>query len=273
MAKGGVFQGKLQSFVTLDNPVIWYWFGFIYADGHLSDNHLIVSVQKSDENHLSRISEIINCNIRVDSKMCHFTLYDQINAPLLKRKLGINLSNKTENPPDFKEVFKNRSESFLPMLIGYIDGDGSISTKNKRFQNLRIRVHGSWINNLSYIKSRLKLDYNIESTVSIDKRGYANLIMCKLESILKLKNLAIEHNLPFMKRKWNSFIEHSRNKTIYELHEDEIIQLKLKGDKLIEISKKLNIKYGVLKINTHKIKQKCIQLQQEKQLTSLNQGS
>lgn len=70
---------------------------------------------------------------------------------------------------------------------------------------LKIECHKSWYNNLIYMSEFLFKNYEIPSTILINKRGYALLRISSHKNGVKLKDLIKKLDIPFLKRKWDKF--------------------------------------------------------------------
>lgn len=207
LSKPNIRTSKLK-FLLEDNLINYYWYGFIMADGHLSEsNALIISLNKKDLNHLEKISSKIGCNILTSTKndMVTINVMDKINVQLLKEKLDIN-NNKTYNPPSIDKLnnLLDNKEKFLAFMIGMVDGDGNITyQKNSTtFKSLRMHIHVSWIDVLEYFSLKLYKYYDINTSFSICKRGYAQFNLCSIKNYTIIKKFIIKNNLPVLKRKW-----------------------------------------------------------------------
>ena len=140
-------HGNSHYFDTIDSASKAYIVGFIAADGCLvSSNHkessytLTITVKDSDVDILTFIKSELSCNNPIvdivrpsgfnKSKIIHhkrFTITD-VNISNALLKLGISprksltMANIIENIPyEYRDAF----------IIGYFDGDGSVSTYNK----------------------------------------------------------------------------------------------------------------------------------------------
>lgn len=206
LSKSNIRTSKLK-FLLDDNLINYYWYGFIMSDGHLSEkNALIISLNKTDLNHLEKISNKIGCNILKSEKsnMVTINIMDNINILSLKEKLGIN-HNKTYNPPTVEHMSNllNSTEKLLSFLIGFIDGDGSIQYQKDKttFKSLRIHIHSSWFNIMDWISIELnKLGMN--SSCVICNRGYTQLNICSIKNYQIFKNFINNNNIPILERKW-----------------------------------------------------------------------
>ena len=142
---------------------------------------------------------------------------DSINVKKLRNKFGIT-NRKTYEPCSFKYI-KN-DELLFSLIVGFIDGDGSISKKNNcNSYTLSFSMHPSWLSNLNYIKKFLYNYFNEEcrSQPPFLRERYINLPQDPIEIkkkyqlaemyigyrplLIKIRDKAIDLKLPFMKRK------------------------------------------------------------------------
>jgi hypothetical protein len=214
-SKKGIFQNRLKNFVNNNTHEIWYWYGFMTADGHINEDSFRIAIQKRDEGHLLKLKSLFDFNVGHNINSCYMKIDDKIHIPILKQKLNLISNNKTLNPPDLNQVFQDFKEYFYSFLIGFIDGDGSIELKKGSFSTLKIELHSSWLYNLQFIAKRLEQDLNIKSKVRLNKRGYSVLTFHRLQNILKLKNIININKLPYMERKWDKFRENFLSRKKY----------------------------------------------------------
>lgn len=184
------------------NYEFYYWLGFILADGHVSKNHrLTVVLGKKDTNHLKKLNKYLgNLTLRInDDGQPSISVMNKTIIKSLKNDFDIK-SNKTENPPDFS-YYKNIEYNKLKcLLIGFIDGDGSIRNQWKRKNAIIIiKCHGSWLKFLKGLYNKL----NLGSEPYINKDGYTVYNITAYHECLALKNYTNWKDLPILKRKWN----------------------------------------------------------------------
>lgn len=193
-----------------ETPLAYYWIGFILADGHVSDiGRLRVTLAIKDKNHLLKLANYIKCeNIMEyehDSSYGHgeaisLSTQDNIYLKQLREKFDIK-SNKTYNPPQI--VFNN--DLYLALLVGLIDGDGSVQSQTYRTHPMiNFHVHSSWYdfyNNLRKFIS-VKLNINVNEP-KIGKDGYLRWNITNTETVICLKKYAQDNDLPILSRKWD----------------------------------------------------------------------
>jgi hypothetical protein len=200
-----------------ETPEAYYWMGFLLADGSFDkDGRVNLTLSEKDKEQVYKFAMFIETD-KVDIKTrktnfsdactgykvsCLSTYY----GPQIREKFNLRL-NKTENPPDLATVLKDKSpELILSLIIGFIDGDGSIQYMNKRKSgNIKVEVHSSWLSNLVWIENFIYTYFNINNPKSskIDVKGYAKVIFSRTELLYKLNDFTVTLKLPVISRKWN----------------------------------------------------------------------
>jgi hypothetical protein len=237
-----LMEDKVESF---------YWIGFILADGHISNNERIsISLSIKDIEHLQKFVDYVSCSdIIIKDTMCSISLQNKEVGTQINNKFNIK-SNKTYEPMNIKDYSFNK-ELLFSLIIGFIDGDGSIHKVYKRKDcNLRIHLHSSWLDNLIFIEKFIYDYFSIEKKKTyshISNDGYSLLTISDNEIITKLKKECIRLKLPIMSRKWDRIDENrvSRN-ILFNNTKDDIIKLYKSGLSPLEIISKLNLKKGVV---------------------------
>lgn len=200
----------------------FYWVGFILADGWIycknKNYRLGVSSSYIDHQHLNSFANKLSINIKTrerdtnflkNSKCSEIEFNDNTNIPLLMKKFDIK-PNKSHNPPDFS-LYDFTDNQILSLIIGFIDGDGSIVKRgniNSSQAIISIQLHNSWNENLKYINTFLQRHFEIKtkSNVSVNCRGHCVLSLTKYKMLSEIKSFAIKNNLPIMTRKWDNVI-------------------------------------------------------------------
>lgn len=186
---------------------IYYWLGFLMADGHFSKlNDVKLTVAKKDLNHLKKFANLINANIsncretrynNYISKSYSLAVRDVNTVSSLKVKYSIN-SNKTKNPCDISKF--NTYEKFLSWFAGFFDGDGCVlKNSNGSISGLRIQIYHTWIYNLEFICEQIKSYLKVDSRAYIDSQGYARWVCFRNAKIIMHAIQIL--NIPIMERK------------------------------------------------------------------------
>lgn len=223
--KMGIKSQQDKSFYRLkplyeDSVLSYYWMGFIMADGHITKRgQLSISLSAKDRTHLEKLSGLLNINLR-DYKMrnshdhsvrdyCRISCLDTHYGVKLMQKFNLNGKPKTLNPPtklDFSDP-----KYLLAFLIGFVDGDGSMEkTKDGTLRSIKLEMHRTWRSILENLCSQLA-KINIGNTsVKINKRGYAFMRLHKCKNFRYLKRFALHHKIPILKRKWDRIDENNQ---------------------------------------------------------------
>lgn len=185
------------SFLLEESLEKYYWLGFIIADGHISkNNRLKITLAIKDTEHLEKLAKRLKTKITITKNVqCSLTAMNRKILSQLKKEYKIK-HNKTQNPCDISNITGDNLEAFK---IGFIDGDGNIistggkNSERKDFQ-IRIKCHKSWKDNLEYMFGK----------AYINSQGYALSCISNTVESKKLKQFAVENNLPFLERKWKN---------------------------------------------------------------------
>lgn len=236
-----------------NSPEAFYWIGFLMADGCVNhyQKRIALSISKKDESHMFRFANFIKCtNICYTSceskspsgnvyikKMCSISAADKYIIPQIIEKFNFK-PKKTYNPPNLKYL-NNNIDLCISFIIGFIDGDGTISSlkKNKNLCALAIRCHTSWLNNLQYFSDKICGEIYVSS-----KKAYiydnCAVIQMNTKMIKYLYNKAVTLQLPVLERKWNkiniNFI--NRDEQI-EINKNKVIELMNGNYTISDISK------------------------------------
>ncbi len=204
---------KLQ-WLMADDLEVFYWLGFILADGTFSQKRqLVISLNIKDFEHLNFLAKKLKYDLKIeeyktvygDGIKCILRCDDSYNVPLILKKLNLGTTApKTYNPPTSLDFLKT-NEQFFALFCGLVDGDGTIEWRNNKKsivpRTLKINCHKSWKIFYDEIKSKFE-KINFVSNTKIDCRGHSLFYMSKKEQILFLRYFAEENKIPIMKRKW-----------------------------------------------------------------------
>lgn len=199
--KASEFKRKSNLSILLeDTPITYYWIGFLLADGNFGKlNTIKCTLSSVDKNHIKKLQTFLNIenlNFENNNSACTIKAMDTDIVPLICKKFDIS-NTKTYNPPKTLEHIKNR-DLLLSLIIGFIDGDGCISNKNKSF-SLTVKCHSSWIEILDFFAKKI----NPTSQAKINNAGYAYFTISNVESLKEIKRKALEFRLPILSRKWD----------------------------------------------------------------------
>lgn len=203
--KIGLSRPKIRTFKLLKlldlNPINLYWWGFIMADGHITNKgDLKVFLGIADKAHLSKLGRYLDVPIYDYGSMSHLSVCDKINCLNLKHKLDID-HQKTYNPPKHFN-YLNDELAMLCFLIGFIDGDGSIQYRKQSFQSIRITVHENWFDFFQLFSTTLQNKSRIKLTITKNGRNNTCALICGCENYKYLLSVIEQNNLPALERKW-----------------------------------------------------------------------
>lgn len=172
------YTANYNNFKNIDTPEKAYWLGFIAADGCVylredeSNASIIINIHEKDKEHLEKFKIFMNSNANI---MSHIqTEGFSNNTPMVKivlnnKEMAYDLIDKgvtprkslTLQPPNINPQF------YLPFILGYFDGDGSIYTTQQNLFGCSIEGTFellSWINEILNISSCLeKRDKNSQT--------------------------------------------------------------------------------------------------------------
>lgn len=188
-----------------ETPKAYYWMGFLIADGHFTKKRIILGLGIKDIDHIKKFAKFISANYSEYKNNKYGNCFVQASnsdvIPLLREKFKIE-NNKTHNPCDIKWI-KNK-DLLLSLIIGFIDGDGSILKQTNRSDAfMRIKCYSSWLFNLQFISNTICKDCDLKPNIAIiNKQGYAMVTFSNSIILKFLKAKGKELNLPVLKRKW-----------------------------------------------------------------------
>lgn len=237
-----------------DTNETYYWLGFIMADGNVFDNRLKIRLSIKDEKQLLMFKDYIEYNGELyygnndgHDNVC-ISIKDTKYMKELCEKFDIK-HNKTYNPCNIKNI--KDDNLLLSLIVGFIDGDGSIKNLHKRKDfHLTIKCHKSWSDNLNYmLKSIMRIiDKNCNASVKLTKcKRYSYFHIGDSVLLKELKRKMLKLNIPYMKRKWDIInfdyigkYEKTKNDRI------KCLELFNKGYGIKELTEELKINEGVI---------------------------
>lgn len=153
------YSANYDVFENIDTPEKAYWLGFIAADGcNYQREHnasVIINIHQQDIEHLKKFKEFCNSDANITTYIA--TEGFSNNTPMCKlvlnsKKMSADLSDKGITPRKSLtlEPPKIDKEFYLPFIMGYFDGDGSISKTNQH-NNYTMSIQGTremleWMN-------------------------------------------------------------------------------------------------------------------------------
>lgn len=181
-----------------DTNESYYWIGFLMADGHFYDKRVKLQLRIGDVDHVAKFAKFIDYTGKGKESVC---VMDSNIIPKVRTKFGIT-SHKTYEPCsiDFES-----DDLFWSLMIGFIDGDGSIRHQpGRRDCSITIKCHSSWLDNLQHMSNRVAQHLNVSPNKAlINTNGYARVSFTNSIILRFLKSKAIQLSLPYMPRKWD----------------------------------------------------------------------
>ncbi len=242
------------SILLKETPTAYYWLGFLMADGYFSKSRIKLSLANLDVNHLELFGKFLGCKVNRYKINSVVTLMDTKYIPLIKEKFEID-NQKTYNPCNISNIL-NR-DLLISLVIGFIDGDGSIGYVHKRKDvNLRVKCHAVWLNNLQIMCNAI---YNLSNenpiNTKINTQGYANFTISNNTVIRALKQKALDLKLPIMVRKWDkiNITQMSRYKTS-KIQRDKVLDFIRNNPSLkaTQVAKMMSVSDAYVSVLKHK---------------------
>lgn len=175
-------------------------------DYYEEDGEIVDSKTEIDD-YLEAFCEYIAYNNKImyreDTKSYRISFANSVENPKFMEKYGFK-PRKTYNPIDFS-VFKDYGkELLLALLIGIIDGDGSIQPNgSSNAFCITITAHESWTQFYQEFMETLDIPEHIsnrEGSTTITIR------ICRREILQLLQDVITNNNLFHLKRKWNKLM-------------------------------------------------------------------
>ena len=167
------YHANYRNFQIIDTPEKAYWLGFIAADGYVyvrdketsnAGNFCGINIHRRDKEHLEKFKMFMNSNVNIldhiqTEGFSNNTPMSRIvfnSNDMVKDLIDKGITPKkslTLKPPKIKEEF------YLPYILGYFDGDGSLfQNSNNEFG---INIVGTketleWINSILNISKKLE---------------------------------------------------------------------------------------------------------------------
>lgn len=150
--KRGFIEGKchikLIKLIDLTDKINCYWLGFLLADGHISkSNNIQVNLSFKDKEYFQNIEEHLNIELKPSYSKKTNSVRFSLNDVYTVKKISEIFNWKTNKTKNIPIIPKLNSECIFSLVIGFIDGDGSI---NKNGKQLRIKCDKNWKNILEY---------------------------------------------------------------------------------------------------------------------------
>lgn len=179
------------NFFDTPSEELYYFLGFVAADGYISGNGIEIGLAKNDIALLERFRDLIcpEKPLYVRTKTNSFTLKISCKNKISKFKNFFSLkSNNKGQEMKFPDIPKKYVKDFIR---GYIDGDGCIDTTkaykgNKTYIGPRLRILSNF-DFLTTLNEKTK-DFVLHKTNAISKKGKDN-VYCVTYNFSTAKNL------------------------------------------------------------------------------------
>jgi len=194
-------------FSKIDTEEKAYWLGFFYADGYVSknSNHIEISLQLSDINHLKKFNKFLNrtSKIHTNQNRCRISMNcKKLHEDLISKGCIPNKSLILKFPK--KDVVSNYLVKHF--IRGYFDGDGSIMHRtNKKYISPYISIIGT----LEFIKDlRIRADWKILKIYK-DKRHKNNTYFISYigKYVYNMLDFLYEDASIYLDRKYKKYLE------------------------------------------------------------------
>lgn len=174
------YKYQQDIFENIDTAEKAYWLGFLAADGcNYQREHnasIILNVHEKDIKHLEKFKKFCHTDAEIKSYIGYEGFSNQ--TPMCKITLN---SKKISNDLIDKGILPNKSlilqpphileEFYKPFILGYFDGDGSIS-KTSQYNNYSISIQGTK-EILTWICEVLDWDAKLEKrNINSDNNSY-----------------------------------------------------------------------------------------------------
>lgn len=212
-----------------DKKQTYYFIGLLMADGYFNGRGIILSQTIKNSKIIDNFGEYINCNnikqyngsgdVIIQGKKTYGNNLKIINAtdlnlvPKIMEKFDIiyekNIKTKTYYPPTVLLFDKMSDKLFLSYLIGFIDGDGSITKEIRNGNSIIITSHKNWLPVLKNWSNRLEEIFKCKlSEKSLKKEKDCYMLRIYNQSIIKpLKEFIIKNKLMVNENKWGRINE------------------------------------------------------------------
>lgn len=245
-----------------ESPEAYYWAGFLLADGSFVNNRICFTLALKDKESVDSFGRFIEYSGERNpvKNSIGIACMDNDIVPKIMDKFDFK-KRKTYNPP--ASLPDTSIDLLLSMIIGFIDGDGSIRKQTGRQDcQLTVKVHGSWIdvlNQMADVINKFVKSNTVEA--KINKAGYAFFNITNSIILKKIKRKALELELPVMQRKWDIInLQSTSRQEEAKIVEEKILLMSHYNMKIDEICYILGFKYHrvaeVLRKNNIKVESK-----------------
>lgn len=198
-------KNSLDRLIIEESIESFYWIGFIIADGSFYDKtNFEFGLAEKDKEVLDEFAKFISLNGKIahreSTKSYRIMFSNSKSIPNFMEKYGFKF-RKTYNPIDFNILKIYPKDLLTSLLIGIIDGDGSIENNGSigAFV-IHIHSHNVWSSFYTELLTYLEIPYTINN---INNTNTIKVNIYKRDYILKLNNFIKDNNLFHLNRKWD----------------------------------------------------------------------
>lgn len=173
------YAANYDIFETIDSKEKAYWLGFLAADGcnyqRQYNASILINIHQRDIKQLEKFKKFCNTDAKIVSYITSTGFSN--NTPMCKIVLN---SKKMSNDLIDKGIIPRKSlvleppkidaQYYLPFILGYFDGDGSI-TKSSQYNNYSFSIQGTK-EILLWICQVLNIDLPLEQRRETNKNEY-----------------------------------------------------------------------------------------------------
>lgn len=175
-----IYFADYRKFKDIDTAEKAYWLGFIAADGCVyvreHNSSIIISIHRKDKEHLEKFKKFMNSNVNIMEFENRSGFSEKNHSPMCKIVFNsIEMANDmishgvTPRKSNTLDIPKIDEKFFLPFLLGFFDGDGTIYKFNNNTE-FTIGFIGTY-NMMNWINSLLEFNAKLEKRYS-DKETY-----------------------------------------------------------------------------------------------------
>lgn len=216
-----------ESFWETPNLINSYWAGFLAADGHIAlrkGNHYSIrlEIERGDKHHLEKMKADVEYTGPIldyerkerNSKTSLLCINRDKWAYDLEKNFNI-ASCKTKRLAPPLHIFENRDDLALAYLIGYTDGDGTVTQTKQTIYLSWCSASEKillWIKDFSDYLFPVLRNQNRPRNVKKYNNHYRFSIGGK--DVCKVKEMMLHLNLPYLRRKWDKIILPNENPSL-----------------------------------------------------------
>lgn len=230
------YQVNENYFEKIDTEEKAYWLGFLYADGNVRMHKnrsgiLKLKLKQSDKQHIEKFNSSLNSNYPIKDGLeilkyknreykCYYSVVCIYNTKMVKDLYNLGCMNNKTFKIKFPEFLD--SELIRHFIRGYFDGDGCITSKNKK--NGRVSIVSASYDFLIRLNEILINCVSVANNKIGDKKGCYVINWCGLSDVENLHTYFYECSTIYLDRKRkkyneillinNSIIKYRKNKQI-----------------------------------------------------------